>query len=263
MDEIISGSIAGSVGKLFEYPFDTVKVRLQAQSLSSPQYSGAVDCLTKTLRSEGFLGLYKGVSAPIVAAPAENATLFEAFRVSSSVISPYVSNISLQSLIAGCFSGLAASFVLTPIEYVKCRVQVDNLSRKANIGTLIANTIKQDGIAQFWRGQMGTAIRECGGSASWFGIYYTFKEDLGSLLAGALAGVGYNISLFPADSIKSRMQTDDRKLSFWKVGKEIVRESGLRGLYRGCLVTCVRAGPSNFFFYSIYNATRLSLPPCK
>ena len=38
---------------------DTIKVRLQAQSAANPIYSGAFDCVKKTLQWEGVGGLYK------------------------------------------------------------------------------------------------------------------------------------------------------------------------------------------------------------
>ena len=43
-------------------PFEIIKVRLQTQSLANPQYSGIVDCLTKIVKTEGPLALYKGTS---------------------------------------------------------------------------------------------------------------------------------------------------------------------------------------------------------
>lgn len=47
------------VGKVVEYPFDTVKVRLQIQPTHQPHYTGALDCITRTLRHEGVKGLFK------------------------------------------------------------------------------------------------------------------------------------------------------------------------------------------------------------
>jgi ornithine carrier protein len=62
-------------GKLVEHPFDTIKVRLQTQSLlrtgpassSAPGakvFSGPWECLRKTVSKEGWLGLYQ-VSFPL------------------------------------------------------------------------------------------------------------------------------------------------------------------------------------------------------
>lgn len=51
---------AGMVSKVFEHPFDLVKVRLQSQPLNEPsKYSGPLDCLLKTFKGEGIRGLYR------------------------------------------------------------------------------------------------------------------------------------------------------------------------------------------------------------
>ena len=47
------------VGKVVEYPFDTVKVRLQTQSVDSPLFKGPMDCLKSTVKEEGAKGLFK------------------------------------------------------------------------------------------------------------------------------------------------------------------------------------------------------------
>lgn len=70
--DVAFGSAAGIVGKFIEYPFDTVKVRLQ----SSSQYVGPVDCFRQGWRQDGFSGLYRGISAPLVGAAVETSSLF-------------------------------------------------------------------------------------------------------------------------------------------------------------------------------------------
>lgn len=82
LKDVVCGSVAGIVGKYIEYPFDTVKVRLQSQPDHLPlRYTGPLDCFKKSLRQDGFIGIYRGISAPLVGAAVENASLF--FSVSA------------------------------------------------------------------------------------------------------------------------------------------------------------------------------------
>jgi hypothetical protein len=75
--DIVFGSIAGIVGKFIEYPFDTVKVRLQSQPDGLPlQYKGPVDCFRQSWKADGISGLYRGISAPLVGAAVETSSLF-------------------------------------------------------------------------------------------------------------------------------------------------------------------------------------------
>jgi ornithine carrier protein len=77
LKDIACGSTAGVVGKFIEYPFDTVKVRLQSQPDNVPlRYTGPLDCFKKSLQREGFTGIYRGISAPLVGAAVESSSLF-------------------------------------------------------------------------------------------------------------------------------------------------------------------------------------------
>jgi mitochondrial ornithine carrier protein len=123
---------------------------------------------------------------------------------------------------------------------------------------------------------MGTFLRETGGSAAWFGTYEYVTSLLKShrghndvsaqdlMFSGACAGMSYNLVLFPADSIKSRMQTDsisDLRASrgFWEMGKEMWRFGGIRAFYRGCGITVLRAAPASaVIFWTYENLKRIA-----
>jgi len=145
------------------------------------------------------------------------------------------------------------------------------------VGTIIAAIYRHQGLLGFWHGQMGTLIRETGGSSAWFGSYEGMKvffrkygtgkaeESLPfgeQMIAGAIAGMSYNFIFYPADTIKSRMQTEDVKgmtgggRTFGAVGSALWKQHGLRGLYRGCGITVARAAPSSAFIFTIYEALR-------
>eukprot|EP01051_Picozoa_sp_SAG22_P008834 SAG22_NODE_697_length_7825_cov_8.757831_4_plen_164_part_00 len=61
-DDFVAGAVAGFVVKALEYPFDTLKVRLQTQGASGGGM-GPMAMLTQTVRKEGVRALYKGVRA--------------------------------------------------------------------------------------------------------------------------------------------------------------------------------------------------------
>ena len=77
LKDIVFGSAAGTVGKIIEYPFDTVKVRLQSQPEHLPlQYTGPLDCFRQSIQRDGLRGLYRGISAPLAGAAIETSSLF-------------------------------------------------------------------------------------------------------------------------------------------------------------------------------------------
>ncbi|KAJ5799119.1 uncharacterized protein N7518_001187 [Penicillium psychrosexuale] len=289
--DIIFGSSAGMAGKLIEYPFDTVKVRLQSQAEHLPlRYAGPLDCFRQSIRADGFRGLYRGISAPMAGAAVETSCLFFSYRLIQdtlrATVYPGVEHLPIPALIAsGALSGSVTSLVLTPIELVKCRMQVPAESaglKPAGPVAIIASIFRHQGLAGFWRGQLGTLIRETGGSAAWFGGYegvsslfrkynksnrHMTSDSLPvyqQMIAGATSGMSYNFLFYPADTIKSRMQTVDvsrlpvhaQKHSFWGEAKALWRQQGLKGMYRGCGITCARSAPSSAFIFTVYEGLR-------
>lgn len=281
------GSIAGILGKIIEYPFDTVKVRLQSQPSSFPlRYTGPLDCFRQSISQDGLLSLYRGISAPLFGAAIETSSLFFSYRIAQELVKSTFygrvgedEKLSLGPLVlCGAASGAFTSLFLTPIELVKCQMQIpSSTSSKGTAGPLsiITSVVRHHGLFGFWYGQLGTFIRETGGSAAWFGSYeavcalfkrYNATGDSGEpklhfhqrLLAGAVAGMSYNFVCFPADTIKSRMQTAEvvpgrknGRLKFWATGGALWKQQGLKGMYRGCGITVARAAPSSAVIFAV------------
>ncbi|KAI0064791.1 mitochondrial carrier [Artomyces pyxidatus] len=325
--DIAFGSVAGMVSKVFEHPFDLTKVRLQSQVLDAEaRFRGPVDCLVQTYKHEGVRGLYRvsdlssapsllafaafwksaltrwtsqGLPAPIVGAMAENASLFLAYGELQNLVRwtsgvPITQALSLPQLaLAAGGAGAITSFLLTPIELVKCKMQVQMLvtapsgapaALPASAGALpgpmgvFRDIVRTTGVRGLWLGHMGTLIRETGGSAAWFGMkefvasallayHPPDRQELAaweSALSGACAGASYNLAFFPADTVKSTMQTEaelrpgstSASRSFGTVARELYRAQGVRGLYAGCGVTVARSVPSSALIFWIYDGLR-------
>lgn len=239
-------------------------------------------------------------------AAVETSSLFWSYRIARGILARYTrreggedkeGTLGLGGLcIAGAMSGAFTSLLLTPIELVKCQIQVTPSSSYTGprLGPLsvIASVFRHHGLLGFWHGQLGTLIRETGGSAAWFGAYegvgaafrkYNTRTHVGpdaeagalklwqQLLAGASAGVAYNFVFFPADTVKTRMQTEEvnpidmtgrdergksKRATFWRTGKELWQSQGVSGLYRGCGITVARAAPSSAVIFAVYEGLR-------
>ncbi|KIJ63770.1 hypothetical protein HYDPIDRAFT_155268 [Hydnomerulius pinastri MD-312] len=314
--DIAFGSIAGICSKVFEHPFDLTKVRLQSQVLdATARFNGPIDCLVRTWQNEGIRGLYRGLPAPVVGAMVENATLFVSYTQLQNAIrwangQPHTQDPTLPQLaLAGGGAGAITSFLLTPVELVKCKMQVQMLAPGASavsitstptgptgaatLGAIkpqtlpgpisvLMSVIRNTGFRGLWLGQTGTLIRESGGGAAWFackefvsmqlikrrakssGSELTRKDILlwESALSGACAGGVFNFSMFPADSVKSAMQTEEElrprgkgapPLTFLGTAKAMYKAQGIRGLYAGCGITVARSIPSSAIIFLIYD----------
>ena len=299
----------GFAGKLLDYPFDTVKVLLQTQNVTSsvapasetgvgetvaavgaktlttkrqqPKpmvYNGAIHCLRHTINTKGFMSLYKGISSPLLGSMAENAVLFLTYNEIKRRMgeTPQHELTLLQLATAGAGAGAFVPFVLTPVELIKCRLQVQNsaaagfVTYKGPIDCLI-HTVKEEGFARgLYRGNVSTLLREIPGNFCWYGVYEGVckfmipdggtKADLGPsahLLGGAMAGVAYWTAFYPADTVKSHIQTNPLHAdqNFIQTFNYVYRTEGLRGLYRGWGITAARAAPAHAAIFAVYEYT--------
>jgi len=164
--------------------------------------------------------------------------------------------------------------------------------------SVLMSIIRDTGFRGLWLGHTGTLLRESGGTAAWFATKEfvasllvsrrhansprakldsdseTFpstlvgrKPDLllwESALAGACAGAAFNLSVFPADTVKSAIQTEQElrprlhnsrasQTTFLRTFKAMYNARGIRGLYAGCGITVARSIPSSALIFLIYD----------
>ncbi|KAK8803277.1 hypothetical protein WA158_000971 [Blastocystis sp. Blastoise] len=264
------------VCKIVEQPFDTVKVLQQTQGY----YKNWMDCFGKTIKQKGFMSLYKGVTCPLIGSVAECAVTFVSYDFFKNIFKfkPNDKYGKIKQLIcsASC-AGVCIACVQTPAELLKCKIQVlqgvtNNGSYTHYNGSLDAflHVLKEEGIRGLFRGNLSTIYREIPGDIAWFGTYEFVtnklacyrggKDKLNVLdvsLAGGLAGITYWTAFYPADTVKSNLQTDInwKDMSFRKAFIRICKESGIRGLYKGLLITLIKAFPTNAALFVSYDYT--------
>lgn len=250
--ELLFGACSGMVGKLIEYPFDTVKVRLQTLHMNFLQ-------IVKKTADEGIIhGFYQGIRAPLIGACMENAILFTSYDTTTKFFggdSPTM----LQKCLSGGFAGFMASFVLTPVELIKCQLQVKNLvnDTKGHLYmTVVKDIVGVDGVMGLWKGLGSTLIREVAGTAIWFGTYEKCSEYTNSVISGAIAGMVFNTAIFPVDTIKSNVQTSQLLYGKNLGYMQAIRKVGIRRMYNGLGITIVRSIPANAMIFYTYETMK-------
>lgn len=180
------------------------------------------------------VGLYRGLSLPLAGTILETATLFCAngyFKrkmYEMGQLSPGADLPLSYVLYAGAGTGFFASWVMTPIELIKCRMQVSGeignggAPQRAYSSSMacLRASLAEGGLPILYRGHVAMLLREVPGTALWFGAYEAFlrfiqppgtrREDIAPIyvvIAGALGGVAYWGAMFPCDTVKSAMQT--------------------------------------------------------
>ena len=251
---------------------------VQSSASTLFRYRNTWHCLSHTYQTKGFFGLYKGLSSPLVGSMFELAVLFATVGKFRQLLGESEDGPPLpvyKHALAGFGAGFIVPLILTPVELVKCRLQVQQSIRsdfKSYNGPFdcIKQIVKSEGVQGLWRGNFGTTMRELPGNAFWFGTYEAAcllstprggtKEDLtpiNHMICGASAGVAYWTSNYWADTVKSKIQTDPKyqNAKFFNVLNNIIKAEGIRGLYRGWFVTVLRAAPTHAVIFAAYEQT--------
>jgi solute carrier family 25 carnitine/acylcarnitine transporter 20/29 len=175
------------------YPLDIVRTRLQTADAS--RFSGVVDCFVKTVKGEGFLALYKGMSSPMAAQALQKAIMFSAYGAAQRFIVDRRSaarDLQRQVLttpelfLCGMFAGSVNTVVAAPIELVRNRLMTQYHAKAAtDAATSIHHytgpidccrkIVQRHGLRGLWRGIGPTLLRDGPGVGAWYASFEWVK----------------------------------------------------------------------------------------
>jgi len=270
LKSLLAGGVGGTMAVLVGHPFDLVKVRMQTGTVGGSTQS-VLGIMRNTLATEGVRGLYRGVSAPIVAVSPVYALSFWGYDAGQLVVKSFKkdkdSPLSLPEIaIAGGLSAFPATMVMAPTERIKCLLQVQSHAggkpQYTGMMDCAMKVYKTGGITSLYRGTALTLMRDGPGSIAWFSVYELVKREmvriqgiedpsqlspLAVVVAGGFAGMAcWGVSI-PPDVLKSRYQTasEGTYTGILDVYKTLVRQEGYGALLTGFKPAMIRAFPAN------------------
>lgn len=263
----LSGGFGGICTIVTGHPLDTIKVRLQTMPKPGPNesalYKGTFDCLTKTVSKEGFLGLYKGMAAPLIGVAPIFAMSFLGYGLGKKIQqqTPDEKLTLVQLFYAGAFSGIFTTIIMAPGERIKCLLQIQHGEAKPKYSgpkDVVRQLYREGGIRSIYKGTCATLLRDMPASGMYFMTYEGLQrlmtpEDgklslLSTILAGGFAGIANWVIGMPPDVLKSRLQTAPEgtyKRGIREVFVKLIKEDGVLALYRGVVPVMLRAFPAN------------------
>ncbi|KAJ8260433.1 hypothetical protein GJAV_G00182040 [Gymnothorax javanicus] len=136
--KLINGGIAGIVGVTCVFPIDLAKTRLQNQRQGQQVYKSMMDCLIKTVRSEGYFGMYRGAAVNLTLVTPEKAIKLAANDFFRHHLGKTGKGLTvLKEMLAGCGAGMCQVIITTPMEMLKIQLQ--------DAGRLAANQQRKPG----------------------------------------------------------------------------------------------------------------------
>ncbi|XP_023694412.1 mitochondrial glutamate carrier 1 [Paramormyrops kingsleyae] len=268
--KLINGGVAGLVGVTCVFPIDLAKTRLQNQQ-GPKVYSGLLDCLTKTIRAEGYFGIYRGAAVNLTLVTPEKAIKLAANDVFRQKLSKDGNLPLWAEILAGCGAGTCQVVVTTPMEMLKIQLQdAGRLAAQKTVPTgpsvaaqpppprpsatnIALDLLRTRGLIGLYRGAGATLLRDVPFSMIYFPLFANLNSlgrrkqgchgdvqerapFLQSFVAGCAAGSVAAVAVTPLDVIKTRLQTL----------KKGIGEDSYQGLMDCTRRIWSREGPSAF-----------------
>ncbi|XP_055903441.1 putative tricarboxylate transport protein, mitochondrial [Eupeodes corollae] len=240
---IVAGGITGGIEICITFPTEYVKTQLQLDEKGGKKrYNGIADCVKKTVKERGVLGLYRGLSVLLYGSIPKSAARFGAFEYFRGHMVDGRGQLSNSGkLLCGLGAGVCeAILAVTPMETIK--VKFINDQRSANpqykgFAHGVRTIIKQEGVSGVYKGLTPTILKQGSNQAIRFFVMESLKDlymgDDRSKpvpkpivgLFGTVAGAASVFGNTPLDVVKTRMQgleaskyknTVDCAIQIWK-----------------------------------------------
>ena len=207
-----------------------------ALAVKNNQFSGSLYSVgARVLKEEGVLSFWKGNLTSVIHRfpySAINFTVYDRLRTSFRNLNYRES--PFTRFICGATAGGTACFACYPLDLVRTRLTVlktpsacASSSVYGNITSIMYSIVKTEGIMGLYRGVLISVCVTTPTFGISFCVYGTVKEKLlnfispynifkeensgklsnyGTMLCGAMSGITSSLIMFPADSIRRRMQ---------------------------------------------------------
>ncbi|KAH8910937.1 mitochondrial carrier, partial [Coniochaeta sp. PMI_546] len=261
-------------------PLDVVKIRLQLQthSLARPPppgstvYSGTLPTIRHILKHEGLRALWKGNVPAELMYVSYSAVQFATYRSSTLLLHRLCGEGTLpsaaESFLAGAAGGAAATAATYPLDLLRTRFAAQGNDRVyAGLLRAVADIRRDEGLGGYFRG-IGAGL---GSIVPYMGMFFAAYETLrlplaglwvlpfgsGDAAAGIMASVVAKTATFPLDLVRKRIQVQGPTRGRYvnkdipeyggtvRTVRMIVAAEGVRGLYRGLVVSLLKAAPAS------------------
>lgn len=275
------GIAAAGIGATALFPLDLVKTRMMNQRIGIDEqrriYKHSVDCIITVIKSERFVGLYRGLLPQLIGIFPEKAiklTVNDMLRkvyIKEDAVSDGGSSTNLPvEVLTGATAGACQVLVSNPMELIKIRLQLQGERPIRTPGQAGSFTnkhlssmmiVQQLGFNGLYLGARACLLRDIPFCAIYFPTYAACKDYLVDhneraggrigassgdiMISGTLAGIPAAMATSPADCIKTRLQVVPRNRNFAYEGVrdcavKMYEQEGITAFFKGCIPRTLR-----------------------
>ncbi|XP_054775779.1 nicotinamide adenine dinucleotide transporter 1, chloroplastic-like isoform X2 [Prosopis cineraria] len=267
-----AGAAAGAIAATFVCPLDVIKTRLQVRGLPHGQKGSVIiTSLRNIVNSEGFRGMYRGLSPTILALLPTWAVYFSVYGQLKGLILSRDGCIQLSTvgnMVAAAGAGAATAISTNPLWVVKTRLQTQGMRSDVvpykSILSALTRITHEEGIRGLYSGIV-PSLAGVSHVAIQFPAYEKIKSYLAEkddttvdqlspgkvAIASSISKVIASVMTYPHEVIRSRLQEQGQAKSagvqyagLVDCSRKVFHTEGLPGFYRGCATNLLRTTPS-------------------
>ena len=170
---------------------------------------------------------------------------------------------SFVDFFSGTVGGITGVFAGQPLDVIKVNIQSNNQN---SFKIVVEDIFKNEGIKGFYKGSLSPMFGIGAVNAILFGVYGNslrffhqhskIKTDQPTIkqisLAGMVSGFSNCLILTPTDLIKSKLQTSKQFSGNFDCLRHILKNEGIKGMFKGLSSTILRETPSYGLYFSVY-----------
>ncbi|OWF49792.1 mitochondrial thiamine pyrophosphate carrier-like [Mizuhopecten yessoensis] len=290
-EHALAGAVSGVVSRVMFQPLDVLKVRFQLQiepiqQQNSSKYWGIYQATRTIIKEEGTRALWKGHVPAQLLSVVYGVGQFVTFEFLTKLVWKHLPEECstkyrpLTHTVCGSLAACSATVLAHPADVLRTRfIAQGSIKTYSSLLSGIKKIKQTEGILGFYKG-LGPALIQTGFQMGLqFGLYsgltsiwqWMEHRPLGgklgiteSLVCGAGSGIISKLIAYPLDMTKKRLELQGVE----QIRKEfgairvyrgfinclvcVLREEGVRGMYKGLSPSLIKAGfmsASNFFLY--------------
>jgi len=238
---LVCGVAFGVTSPIVSHPLDLLKTRMQA----IPGASSCTQTFLSILREGGPRSLYNGLSPPLLGSMLYRSIQMSAYGGTYSALRDSefwstprstLGGLQLRVLAAGACATTARAVIETPLELIKVR-------RQLSLTTPIHPKALFTGFSLTWSrlyvalGGFFCLVDHCERHYPWLFSIPVY----GSFIKGAVCATAAWWVAWPLEVVKNRYQSSLHAGNSLQILVGVVKEGGIRGLYRGILPGTARS----------------------
>ncbi|PIC49080.1 hypothetical protein B9Z55_007805 [Caenorhabditis nigoni] len=167
---LASGGAAGATSLCFVYPFDFARTRLAADvgKGESREFKGILDCLVKTAKSDGAIGLYRGFVVSVQGIIIYRAAYFGMFDTTKTLFTPDGQQLNFfKSWAIAQIVTVSSGILSYPWDTVRRRMMMQSNRKDVlykNTMDCLKKILKDEGPMALYKGALSNVFRGTGGA---------------------------------------------------------------------------------------------------